>query len=162
MMLQAKGDTECSGGRCVTQSLVMIERPVLVLCLGAIRQGFSNIIPILVGWKLRWGGDTHLISRRIGNAPTPDSKHKCEPYIFLFFILHIFIKHQLCAGPLFSTLRIGKAAEGAELGGKTRSSGLDIWSMRSLLDAQAGGYTSLRGEVRVEGTILRTSNIVGV
>lgn len=48
---------------------------------------------------------------------------------------------------------MGKAAKGAELGGKTGSSGLDIWSVRSLPDAQAGGHTSLREEVREEGTI---------
>lgn len=43
-----------------------------------------------------------------------------------------------------------KTAEGADLGRKTKSLGLDIQSVRSLLDTQASGYTSLKGEIWIQ------------
>lgn len=46
-----------------------------------------------------------------------------------------------------------KIAEGADVGRKTRSLGVDTQSVRSLLDTQASGYTSLKGEVWIQAKI---------
>lgn len=65
------------------------------------------------------------------NPSIPDCKHKGVNSSFscslVYKYLSVFSEHQLHARhSLFLTWRMGKTTEGADLGRKSRSSGLDI------------------------------------